>query len=76
MTYSEFLQFVRNHSIPTSRGECYNGSMFESISEALQFHGYVTRDFKVDDSVTLLSSHDVYFISFYLEDKNYAMAMN
>jgi hypothetical protein len=32
--------------------------------------------FKIDDSVQLLASHDVYFISFFMEDQNYALAMN
>jgi hypothetical protein len=75
-TYNEFLQFVRQGSIPEARGEYYNSNIFMSISEALQFHGFVTRDFKVDASEQLLSSHDLYFVSFFIEDKNLQLALS
>ena len=76
MVYSEWLEFVRNKSIPTARGEYFNCNIFTSVSDALQFHGYVTREFKIDNSTILLASHDVYIVSFYMEERNFTAAMN
>jgi hypothetical protein len=76
LTYSEMLEFTSSKSIPTERGEYYNFNIFTSLEDALQFHAYISRDFKVNSSVDLLASHDLYFVSFYLEDRNYVQAMN
>ena len=60
LTYSEMLEFTSSKSIPTARGEYYNFNIFTSLADALQFHAYITRDFKVNKTSDLLTSHDLY----------------
>jgi hypothetical protein len=76
LTYSEMLEFTSSKSIPTERGDYYNFNIFTSLEDALQFHAYITRDFKVNKTSDLLTSHDLYFVSFWMEDRNFTQAMN
>jgi hypothetical protein len=76
LTYSEMLEFTSSKSIPTERGDYYNFNIFTSLEDALQFHAYISRDFKINKDSDLLTSHDIYFVSFWMEDRNFTAAMN
>ena len=75
-TFAEFKEFSSTGKLPTKKGQYNNFNLFTSIEEALTFHAYVSRDFIIEPGFNCLKTHDIYFMSFFMEDATRQWMLN
>jgi hypothetical protein len=46
------------------------------MEEACKFHAYNVRDFRNDSSIVVLTTHDVYFMTFFIPDETLQRMLN